>query len=110
MKLKEHFKLKELDEKVGLFDKDPEYIIRDDKVMNSYIVTAWTHGKAPSNVYTVSHQTHGNKWVCNCPVRTPNCKHVKMVKEWIKDGKPSLIDKESEDELRKFLKQRGVKI
>lgn len=109
MNIKDRFKLYELSEKVGLFDKDPDYIIRDaGDQLNSYIVTSWTHGKAPTNVYTVNKQ--GAKWKCNCPTRTPYCKHIDMVKQWIKDGKPSIIDRSAEDELRRRLSQKGVKI
>jgi len=108
MKLNEHFKfhdmVKELSEKVGLFDSDIDYIIKDDKLKNSYVVTSWTTGKAPKNVYTVSKA--GNKWSCNCPTKTSYCKHIDMVKEWIKDGKPNpLIDKDTDNDFAKLLKK-----
>jgi hypothetical protein len=101
MKIKEY-----LNEKVGLFDKDPEYIISDAKSKNTYIVTSWTHGKEPTNIYTVS--KFGNKWSCNCPSKY-HCKHMDMVKEWLKNGKPSEFDVDMKD-LQRVLHSKGVEI
>ena len=112
MKVKEYLKFidmaKSMNEKIGFFDIDIDYIIKDGKAKNSYIVTSWTTGKAPKNIYTVNKQ--GNKWKCNCPTRTPYCKHIDMVNEWIKVGKPSIIDAEAEDDLRKLLQKKGVDV
>ena len=109
MNLKETFALHELSEKVSIFSKDPDYIIKDaGTTKNDFIVTSWTHGKSAENIYFVS--KGGTKWTCNCPDRTPNCKHIQMVKQWLKDGKPSLfLDKEADDELRRLLSRKGVK-
>lgn len=95
-------------EKVSLFDSDVEYLIKDSKTKNSYILTSWTTGKQPKNIYTVTQQK--NKWVCNCPVRSNSCKHIKMVKDWIKDGKPSIVDPDVEDDIRQMLRKKGVQI
>lgn len=79
---------KYIEEKASLFDKDPEYIIKDAKETNKFIVSKWTHGKEPRDVYTI---TKGKtSWTCTCPVRS-SCKHISLVKEWIKEGKPNPI-------------------
>lgn len=113
MKIKEHFEFLDMvkgfhvDEKASLFDKEPDYQIVDAKSKNSYIVTSWTHGKEPRNIYIVNKA--GNKWICNCPTRTPYCKHIDMVKQWLKDGKPSEWDIDA-DELKKLLRNKGVSV
>lgn len=101
MKIKEY-----LNEKVGLFDTDPDYAIVDGKSKNTYIVTSWTHGKSPENVYTV--RKVGNKWMCNCPSKY-HCKHMDMVAEWLKDGKPSDFDVDMR-ELKSVLHNKGYEI
>lgn len=107
--LKFHEMVKELhiNEKESIFDKNPDYQIVDAKAKNSYIVTSWTHGKSPKNIYTVTKS--GNKWSCDCPTRTTYCKHIDMVKQWIKDGKPSEWDVDMSD-LKAKLNAKGVKV
>jgi len=105
LKFIETIKEFEMNEKASLFDDDPDYLIIDAKVKNSYVVTSWTHGKAPKNVYTVSKA--GKKWLCNCPTRTSYCKHIDMVKQWLKDGKPSEWQVDMK-ELKKILNSKGV--
>jgi len=115
MKVKEYLKFLEMvksfqvDEKVSIFDKDPDYQIIDAKSKNSYIVTSWTHGKEPKNIYIVNKT--GNKWSCNCPTRTLYCKHIDMVKEYLRKGKPnSFIDIELENDFIRSLNKKGYKV
>jgi hypothetical protein len=95
-------------EKESIMDKNPEYIIKDTKTPNQYIVTKWTHGKAPKDVYTISN--NNNKWYCNCPAHKGYCKHIDLVKEWIKEGKPNQIGADFDQELKLFMKKYNVKI
>jgi hypothetical protein len=89
-------------EKESLFDKDPEYIAKEGKQPNTYIVSKWTRGKTPRDVYHI--QGSGNNWKCSCPTgRKGGCKHVKFVKEWIKNGKPNPYDISSDD-VKNFFK------
>jgi len=87
-------------EKESFLDKDPDYQIR--KVTNKYYqVTKWGRGKAPKEVYDVYENPNG--WKCNCAVRGV-CKHIKMVKDWIKDGMPNAWDpKDIDKQFKKLL-------
>lgn len=71
---------------------EPEYIIREIEPQ-LFEVSKWTKGSGPAAVYRVEYTTrHGKKyWRCSCPVKGSRCKHIKMVKEWIKKGKKPLI-------------------
>lgn len=93
-------------EKASPFDKDPEYMVVDTKVSNSYIVTKWTNKKDPRDIY---HVTKGNdKWFCSCPTRMKPCKHIALVKQWLKDGKPSPLGTTFDKELKLFLQKYDV--
>lgn len=75
-------------EKAGIFDDDPEYQVRNVSGTH-YQVTKWLNGKQPREVFDVMDKgTRG--WSCNCPVRS-SCKHIQMVKDWIKAGSPTGI-------------------
>jgi hypothetical protein len=103
MKLKNY-----LEEKASLWDVDVDYVIKDGKSLNSYVVTSWTTGKGPKNIYNVI-DTHG-KWSCNCPAKGI-CKHIQMVKEYLRNGKPDPFkDPELENKLKKMLSKKGVMI
>jgi len=97
-------------EKESLFDKDADYIIKDSKVPNSYIISKWTRGRGGAkDVYTVTEKS--SKWSCNCPSgRSGSCKHVTLVKGWIKKGKPLPGGFMSDDELYIALKGYGIDI
>ena len=70
-----------VDEAKALFE--PEYLIREIEP-DTYEVSKWTHGSGPVEIYTV--RMFKNKKTCTCPARGV-CKHIKMVREWIKKGK-----------------------
>jgi len=79
-----------------------EYVIRE-ITPNEYGVTKWTKGDTPSQIYSCYDRGKG-KWECSCPARG-TCKHIKMVKEWIKKGKPAAYDTSDLDVLlKKYLK------
>jgi hypothetical protein len=84
-----------------------EYFIRE-LGKNKYEVSVWKRGDTPSAIYTVSNI--GNKWMCDCPARKGTDKHVQLVKDWIKAGKPSPFGKDVKDGVLKSLKKMGVKI
>ena len=95
-----------LNEKVGLFDTDVDYVIIDAKAPNSYIVTSWITGKSPKNIYIVTNIK--GKWSCDCAVHGV-CKHINMVKNWLKDGKPNpFLDKSLENDLKNLFKKKGI--
>ena len=71
-------------EEATLFE--PEYMVRETE-LNTYEVTKWTHGKAPTGIYTVR---LFKKESCDCPARG-KCRHIQIVKDWIKAGKKSAI-------------------
>lgn len=113
MKLTDHFKnlniIDDINEKIGFFDSDMEYIIKDGSAKNTYIVTSWSSGKQPKNIYTLTN--FNKKWSCNCPTKTPYCKHIDMVKDYIKQGKPNMfLDATVELEFDRALKRKGIKI
>jgi len=66
-----------------------DYIIREIKP-NEYEVTKWTRGDTPTEIYRCYDRGKG-KWTCDCPARG-KCKHIKMVVDWIKKGKPPAYD------------------
>lgn len=68
---------------VEIFDTD--YQVRELKY-DTYQVTKWIKGKNPDNIYNIL--KYGGSWSCDCPVRG-KCKHIDLVKKWIKDGKPN---------------------
>ena len=65
---------------------------------SQYTVTKWEGKNYPTAEYRV---VEGPNWSCNCPARVP-CKHVALVKKWLKSGKPSYVD---EKYLVDFLKK-----
>jgi len=77
-----------ISEKVGFFDKDADYMIREIG-SNEYEVTKWIKGKNPDEIYRCFHNKSNNKWSCSCPVKVMPCKHVKMTKSWLAAGKPN---------------------
>lgn len=81
----------------------PDYIIREVRAgTNEYEVTKWIGGKNPDEIYRCLHNKVNNRWSCSCPARMFTCKHIGMVKDWIKKGKKSFID---EKPMRNFIKQ-----
>jgi hypothetical protein len=79
-----------------------EYYIRE-MGKNKYEVSVWKRGDTPSAVYICSENS------CDCPARG-KCKHMQLVKDWIKAGKPSPFGKDVKDDVLKKLKKMGVKI
>lgn len=84
-----------------------EYFIRE-VGKDKYEVAVFLRGDTPDNVYKVN--KIGNKWSCNCPARKAPDKHVKMVQDWLKAGKPSDFGKDVKGDVLKGLKRMGVKI
>ena len=83
-----------------------DYLIRE-KSMYEYEVSTWTRGDRPTSIYTVRDLGKG-KWFCNCASRKKPCKHITMVKKWIKKGKSGYTDKgdkEFEKLAKRFLKK-----
>jgi hypothetical protein len=73
-----------------------------------YEVSGWKRGDTPSVLYKCSGS--GKKMKCNCPARGP-CRHIKMVQDWIKMGKPDHpFFGDVKKEVAKGLKKLGVKI
>ena len=58
----------------------PQYLVRKGKFGNE--VTKFDDTDSP-----VDHYPFGSRG-CSCPARARNCKHLKIVKEWEKLGKP----------------------
>ncbi len=68
---------------------------------NTYKVAMFTRGDTPTKVYTCK----GNEkhMSCDCPSRKA-CKHQKMVKDWIKAGKPeNPFFKGSVEKVKKYM-------
>jgi 2'-5' RNA ligase len=67
-------------------DIKPDYLVRSDKP-GTFLVTKWEGSDRPSAVYTITESNRGLS--CNCPnsYRDKNCKHIQLVKDYIK--KPS---------------------
>jgi hypothetical protein len=80
----------QLNEGKGFFDDDVDYLIKDGDHKNTYVVTSWIKGKQPKNIYMITHSN--NKWNCNCPAKIKPCKHIDMVRNWIKKGKKTPFD------------------
>ena len=80
-----------INEKVGFFDKESDYIIRELKG-SEYEVSKWNKGKAPEVTYRCYKRSGSNSWSCTCPTKVRPCKHAEMVKKWIADGKPNPYD------------------
>uniref|UniRef100_A0A6M3KDJ5 SWIM-type domain-containing protein n=1 Tax=viral metagenome TaxID=1070528 RepID=A0A6M3KDJ5_9ZZZZ len=76
-----------------------EYMIREVGV-NQYEITKWTRGDTPTEIYRC-YNTGKGKWTCDCPARG-TCKHIKMVKDWIKKGKTPAYDV---SDIHKYLKK-----
>ena len=75
----------------------PEYLVRRDK-QGTYVVTKWEGGERPTAIYTVTENNRGVS--CNCPgsYRDKNCKHIQLVKEYMKNPKSeSSISQWSQD-------------
>ena len=81
----------------SLFDTDPDYIIREVS-KDRYQVAKFTHGKAPSEVYDITHFSKDSRWSCTCPSKIKPCKHIDSVRQWIKDGKKMFFDLEKNKE------------
>lgn len=58
----------------------PQYLVRKGKHGNE--VTKFDDTDSPVDHYPFSSRG------CTCPARTRNCKHLKIVKQWEKLGKP----------------------
>jgi len=80
-----------------------EYYIRDIGG-NKYQVAVFVRGDTPDVVYTTTEKT------CDCPSRKIPCKHIQMVKKWIKEGKPSAFGKSVKKGVLDGLKKMGVKV
>lgn len=57
-----------------------QYLVRESKL--HYEVTSFDDSRYPINVYTIFPRR------CNCPARSNNCKHVKILEAWKKDNMP----------------------
>lgn len=77
---------------------DPTYMIREVPVRGAdlaFEIAKFAGGKEPSAVYEVL--KIGRKWICDCPgfrkghSSGPRHKHIRLVQEWIKRGKPDPI-------------------
>ena len=55
-----------------------QYLIR--AVANTVEVAKFEDTATPTELYTISKNT------CNCPSRYSNCKHKKIMKDWISQG------------------------
>ena len=88
--------------KTDFWQNREEYFIRE-VGKGKYEIATFKRGDTPDNVYTCTEKS------CNCPARGA-CKHQKMLKDWIKAGKPSPFGKDVRGEVLKKLKKQGVKI
>lgn len=73
---------------------NPEYTVRPVDLVN-FEVAKFQLNKWPDKVYIVSLQKHGVRpfWRCNCIAAEngqENCRHVRMVREYIDRGWPSI--------------------
>jgi len=88
----------------SLFDKVTDYVIKEN-TPHEYIISKWSSGKEPKEVYRINHLPASKRWVCTCPAgKKGTCKHVRMVKDWIKNGKTPAIPDEDMGKLLKKLK------
>ena len=78
-------------------DKDPQtdYQIKDllkhrGDAFEVFEVTKWTGGRVPENIYTVRKNLANGHHNCNCPAAfRGKCKHVDMVQEFERAGRPA---------------------
>ena len=100
MKFKEYLK----EGKTDFYKNDVDYIVKEIG-KEKYEVSVWKRGDTPSNVYTCT-----EKGYCTCPARG-TCKHVKLLRDWIKAGKPNkFFTKNVKLAVKRGLKKMGVKI
>lgn len=79
-----------------------DYMIRDIGI-DKYEVSKWSRGDTPTEIYTI-YQKNKNSWTCGCPVKG-QCKHIKMVQDWIKKGKKPFMDiSDLPDLVKKYIK------
>jgi len=64
---------------------------------NVYQIAKFTHGKEPSELYRCTWT--GNKWKCNCYSKANTCKHIKIVRDFVKGKKRSEFQKWIEKKL-----------
>lgn len=81
-----------------------DYVIREIG-KNTYEITVWGRGDTPDAIYTVKMNPKGTDGFCDCPARA-RCKHIKMVKDWIKAGKPSEFGKDPRGYVLKWLEKK----
>ena len=84
---------------------DTEYYIKRTK--DGFQVAKFEFKTHPKSIY---YQDAGLS-TCSCPVgRRGNCKHIQMVKKWIKDGEPVFapFNSESFDEHVEEILDRGT--
>lgn len=72
--------------------KDHEYR-RKNRYSVTYTVAKFNYHRYPEAIYEVKEGRFG--WECTCPAHVKHgvsCKHIQMVIDWVKAGKPSPFD------------------
>lgn len=82
-----------------------EYLFRE-VGPGHYEVSAWTRGDTPSEIYHC-YDRGKNRWSCSCPARGV-CKHIKMVKKWLKSPRTDVPSSQDWKEMRKHMKKLGI--
>jgi hypothetical protein len=61
----------------------PQYMVRKGKI--GYEIAKFDDTDTPVDVYTVGHRG------CSCPARSRSCKHVKILKAWLKTSEEGVV-------------------
>jgi hypothetical protein len=61
----------------------PQYMVRKGKI--GYEIAKFDDTDTPVDVYTVGYRG------CSCPARSKSCKHVKILKAWLKTSEEGVV-------------------
>jgi hypothetical protein len=61
----------------------PQYMVRKGKI--GYEIAKFDDTDTPVDVYTVGYRG------CSCPARSKSCKHVKIIKAWLKTNEEGVV-------------------
>jgi hypothetical protein len=73
--------------------KDYEHRSKKGRYSVVYTVAKFNHRRYPEAIYEVKQGRFG--WECQCAAFTQHgvqCKHIQMIQDWVKAGKPSPFD------------------
>jgi hypothetical protein len=92
---------------------EPEYFIKPlgkDEGWQVYQIAKFDDHDYPSKVYLVKNR--GQSWNCNCTNfvvrKDQNDKHITMIKDWIKKGKPETPGFSYDDFIKQFRGEKAI--